>query len=98
MGAAELVELWKRERRRLQLRAGVANVTNRLNVVNFAGLFSGTAVEVTAIREIDGRVIGDGKPGPITRRIQETFNQAVRGQLPQYRRWLSFARQTVTHT
>jgi len=57
--------------------------------------FTGTAVEVTAIREVDGRVIGDGKPGPLTRRIQETFNQAVRGQLPQYRRWLSFVRQTV---
>ena len=41
------------------------------------------------------RVIGDGKPGPITRRIQETFNQAVRGELPQYRRWLSFVRQAV---
>lgn len=57
--------------------------------------FTGTAVEVTAIREVDGRVIGDGKPGPLTRRIQDTFNQAVRGQLPQYRRWLSFVRQTV---
>jgi len=57
--------------------------------------FSGTAVEVTAIREVDGRVIGDGKPGAITRRIQETFNQAVRGELPQYRRWLSFVRQEV---
>lgn len=57
--------------------------------------FSGTAVEVTAIREVDGRAIGDGKPGPITRRIQETFNQAVRGELPLYRRWLSFVRQEV---
>ena len=57
--------------------------------------FSGTAVEVTPIREVDGRGIGDGKPGPITRRIQETFNQAVRGQLPQYRRWLSFTRRST---
>src|SRR5436190_14149084 len=57
--------------------------------------FSGTAVEVTPIREVDGRVIGDGKPGAITRRIQDTFNQAVRGELPQYRRWLSFVREEV---
>jgi len=57
--------------------------------------FSGTAVEVTAIREVDGHVVGDGKPGPVTRRIQETFNQAVRGELPQYRRWLTFVRQEV---
>jgi branched-chain amino acid aminotransferase len=58
--------------------------------------FSGTAVEVTRIREVDGRVIGDGTLGPITRRIQDTFNQAVRGQLPQYRKWLSFVRQPVS--
>jgi branched-chain amino acid aminotransferase len=57
--------------------------------------FSGTAVEVTAIREVDGRIMSGGKPGPVTRRIQDTFNQAVRGQLPQYRRWLSFVRQEV---
>jgi len=60
--------------------------------------FTGTAVEVTAIREVDGRVISEGKPGTITSRIQDTFNQVVRGQLPQYRQWLSFARQTVSHT
>jgi branched-chain amino acid aminotransferase len=57
--------------------------------------FTGTAVEVTAIREVDGRVMSGGKPGPITRRIQDTFNQAVRGQLPQYRHWLSFVNQPV---
>src|SRR5947207_80527 len=58
--------------------------------------FSGTAVEVTPIREVDGRAIGDGKPGPITRRLQQTFNEAVRGQRAEYRRWLSFVRQPVT--
>jgi branched-chain amino acid aminotransferase len=57
--------------------------------------FTGTAVEVTGIREIDSHVVGDGKPGPVTRRIQDTFNQAVRGQLPQYRHWLAFIRQEV---
>ena len=57
--------------------------------------FSGTAVEVTAIREVDGRVMSGGKPGDVTRRIQDTFNQAVRGQLPQYRHWLSFVRELV---
>src|SRR5262245_31090173 len=58
--------------------------------------FSGTAVEVTAIREVDGHPISGGKPGPITRRIQDTFNAVVRGQRPEYRRWLAFARQAVT--
>jgi branched-chain amino acid aminotransferase len=58
--------------------------------------FTGTAVEVTGIREVDGHVMSGGKPGPVTRRIQETFNEAVRGQRPEYRKWLSFVRQTVT--
>jgi branched-chain amino acid aminotransferase len=57
--------------------------------------FSGTAVEVTPIGEVDGTRIGDGNPGPITRRIQETFYQAVRGQRPEYRKWLAFANQPV---
>jgi len=51
--------------------------------------FCGTAVEVTPIREIDGRVIGDAKPGPITQRIQRTFYDAVHGKLSQYRSWIS---------
>jgi branched-chain amino acid aminotransferase len=53
--------------------------------------FCGTAVEVTPIREIDGRTIGDGTPGPITQRIQRTFYDAVHGRLTQYKRWLSTA-------
>lgn len=55
--------------------------------------FSGTAVEVTPVKEVDGRVYGDGSPGPITRRIQQTFFDAVHGRLPQYRAWLSYAEQ-----
>jgi branched-chain amino acid aminotransferase len=51
--------------------------------------FTGTAVEVMPIREVDGKVIGDGTPGPITRQIQKTFYDAVQGRLPQYKSWLS---------
>jgi branched-chain amino acid aminotransferase len=51
--------------------------------------FSGTAVEVTPIKQVDDRVIGDGSPGPVTRRIQKTFFDAVHGRLPQYRSWLT---------
>src|SRR6266566_1120910 len=58
--------------------------------------FSGTAVEVTPIREVDGTTIAGGKPGPITRRIQQAFNEVVRGERPEYRKWLSFVRQPVT--
>jgi branched-chain amino acid aminotransferase len=51
--------------------------------------FSGTAVEITPIKEVDGRTVGDGKPGPITRKLQQIFFDAVHGRLPQYRSWLS---------
>jgi hypothetical protein len=37
-------ELWRRDKRRVEMRAEVANLTDRVNVVNFAGLFSGTAI------------------------------------------------------
>ncbi len=57
--------------------------------------FSGTAVEVTPIRDVDGRTIGNGKPGPITRRIQQTFFDIVEGKRPEYRNWLTFAAEPV---
>ena len=53
--------------------------------------FSGTAVEVTPITEVDGRVVGDGKPGAVTRRLQQTFYDAVHGRLPRYDGWLARA-------
>lgn len=52
--------------------------------------FTGTAAEVTPIREVDDRPIGTGEPGPITRRAQELFSQAVTGKLSEYRAWLTF--------
>jgi branched-chain amino acid aminotransferase len=51
--------------------------------------FSGTAVEVTPIKQVDDRVIGTGAPGPVTRRLQETFFEAVHGRMPRYRSWLA---------
>ena len=49
----------------------------------------GTAVEITPVKDVDGRAISEGKPGPITRKLQQTFQDAVHGRLPQYRKWLS---------
>ncbi|MBI5158315.1 MAG: branched-chain amino acid transaminase, partial [Acidimicrobiia bacterium] len=46
--------------------------------------FTGTAAEVTPIREIDDRTVGTGTPGPITRLAQERYLAAARGELPQY--------------
>ncbi len=52
--------------------------------------FTGTAAEVTPVREIDDRAIGAGRPGPITKEIQTTFFRAARGELEQYSRWVSY--------
>jgi branched-chain amino acid aminotransferase len=49
---------------------------------------SGTAAEVVPISSVDDRVVGDGRPGVITRRIQEVFFAAVRGEVDQYKDWL----------
>ena len=51
--------------------------------------FTGTAAEVTPIRELDDRAIGDGKRGPITQQIQEVFFDTVYGRNDRYRAWLS---------
>jgi branched-chain amino acid aminotransferase len=48
--------------------------------------FTGTAAEVVPIREVDDRVLGD--PGPITRRVQEVFQAATRGEDERYKGWL----------
>ncbi|HUG74079.1 MAG TPA: branched-chain amino acid transaminase [Acidimicrobiia bacterium] len=52
--------------------------------------FTGTAAEVTPIREIDDRSVGTGEPGPITRQAQALFTEAVTGKLSDYRDWLDF--------
>ena len=57
--------------------------------------FSGTAVEVTPVVEVDGRRVGDGAPGPFTRRLQRTFFEVVQGKQAKYRHWLTFASQSV---
>lgn len=52
--------------------------------------FTGTAAEVTPIREVDGRTIGSGAPGPVTRRLQERFFDVVLGRHPKYAGWLDY--------
>ena len=57
--------------------------------------FCGTAVEVTPITQLDDHTYGDGKPGPVTRRLQETYFDAVHGKLPRYESWLTIVKTTV---
>jgi branched-chain amino acid aminotransferase len=51
--------------------------------------FTGTAAEVTPVRELDGRMIGTGRPGPITRKIQSVFFDIVKGKNKKYESWLT---------
>lgn len=51
---------------------------------------TGTAAEVTPIREYDDRVIGKGKRGEITEQLQRLYFDAVKGRSDKYRHWLSF--------
>lgn len=53
----------------------------------------GTAAEVVALREIDGRRIGSGRMGPLTRSLQQAFHAAVRGESPGYEKWLTYVRE-----
>jgi len=52
--------------------------------------FTGTAAEVTPIRELDNRVIGEGRRGPVTEKIQARFFDIVNGRAPEYERWLAY--------
>jgi len=82
--------------------SSIVKIANDLGYeVNFQGLrrddiyladeafVTGTAVEVVPLSSVDDRLIGDGKPGPITKAIIKTYHQAIRGELPQYESWLS---------
>lgn len=52
--------------------------------------FTGTAAEITPVREVDDRALGEGNPGPITQAIQGTFFDIVKGRNDEYREWLSY--------
>jgi branched-chain amino acid aminotransferase len=54
--------------------------------------FTGTAAEVTPIRELDRIEIGNGKPGPITQKIQAAYFDIVQGRNPKYTEWLTLVR------
>jgi branched-chain amino acid aminotransferase len=51
---------------------------------------TGTAAEVTPIRELDHRTIGEGKRGPVAEKLQACFFDLVSGKLPQYESWLTY--------
>jgi len=51
--------------------------------------FCGSGAEITPVNSVDRYPIGTGRPGVLTRRLQESYFAAVEGRLPQYRHWLT---------
>ena len=52
--------------------------------------FTGTAAEVTPIRDVDNYVIGDGKRGPLTEQLQKAYFDVVYGRNPKYKHLLTY--------
>jgi len=50
---------------------------------------TGTAAELTPLREVDNRVIGSGRPGPVTKKLQDAFFAIVHGKDSRYKEWLT---------
>ena len=53
--------------------------------------FTGTAVEITPIREVDEKIIGCGERGPISNKLQEAFTQIISGNDATYTDWLTYS-------
>jgi len=67
-----------------------ANFTRDEVYIADEAFFTGTAAEVTPIREVDGRAIGNGKPGSITKKLQKQFFKIVKGDAGAYKSWLTY--------
>jgi len=72
---------------------GIPVVTKRLTrddiYIADEAFFTGTAAEVTPIREVDNRKIGAGRRGPVTEKLQAAFFDLVSGRNPKYAHWLT---------
>ena len=54
------------------------------------GFFTGTAAEITPIREVDDRAVGEGHRGPVTKELQGAFFAATKGETERYADWLTY--------
>ncbi len=92
--ASALTGITRNTIHRLAKDLDLALVTRRLTrddvYIADEAFFTGTAAEVTPIRELDGRVIGAGKRGPITEKLQTAFFDIVNGRSEKYNDWLAY--------
>ncbi len=92
--ASALTGITRNTIHRLAKDLGLSLITRRLTrddvYIADEAFFTGTAAEVTPIRELDGRVIGAGKRGPITEKLQTAFFDIVNGRSEKYNDWLAY--------
>ncbi len=72
-----------------KIRVKETNFTRDELYIADEAFFTGTAAEVTPIREVDGRTIGKGRPGPVTKKLQTLFFKTVTGESKSYKSWLT---------
>ncbi len=75
---------------KMKIRVSETNFTRDELYIADEAFFTGTAAEVTPIREVDGRTIGKGKPGPVTKKLQDLFFKIVKGEEKSYKSWLTY--------
>jgi branched-chain amino acid aminotransferase len=72
----------------LQLKVEEREIDRTELYVADEGFFCGSGWEITPVRSVDRYLVGAGKPGPVTKRLQDVYFSVVEGRVPQYRRWL----------
>jgi branched-chain amino acid aminotransferase len=72
----------------LQLKVEEREIDRTELYVADEGFFCGSGWEITPVRSVDRYSVGAGKPGPVTKRLQDVYFSVVEGRVPQYRRWL----------
>jgi branched-chain amino acid aminotransferase len=77
--------------RDLGVEVGFGNILRSDLYTADEAFLTGTAAEVVPICSVDDRQVGDGTPGPVTRKVQEVYKAAVRGQVDRYRSWVEHA-------
>lgn len=73
-----------------KIKVSETNITRDEIYIADEVFLTGTAAEVTPVREVDGRTIGGGKPGPVTRKLQSLFFEIVKGEVKAYKSWLTY--------
>jgi branched-chain amino acid aminotransferase len=76
----------------LGVKVGEKRITRDEVYIADEAFFTGTAAEITPIRELDGRKIGNGGRGPLTEKLQTLYFDQVHGRRSQYPEWLTLVK------